>query len=280
MKKIALMGAGGKMGCRITDNLKGKPGFEIAYVEVGKEGIERLRAKGVTTTPQDQAVAEADYVILAVPDRLIGKISGDIVPKLKSGCKVIGLDPAAAYAGVLPPRKDVTYFVTHPCHPHMFNDETDPKAQRDWFGGIAKQDIVCALYQGPDADYAECEELAKIMYMPVAKSFRITVEQMAILEPAVVETLGLCLVGALKEAYDEAVRMGVPAEAAGSFVLGHARIEFAILFGYADFQVSDGAKLAMEKARDLIFKPDWKKNVMDIARVRESVADITGSLNK
>jgi D-apionate oxidoisomerase len=170
--------------------------------------------------------------------------------------------------------------VTHPCHPPMFNDETDPAAQRDWFGGIARQDIVCALYQGPEEHYQECEELARIIYSPVRDSYRITVEQMAILEPALVETFSLCLISAMKEAFDEALKMGVPAEAAKAFFMGHARIEFAICFGYADFKVSDGAKLAMEKAREVIFNPDWKKNVMDLARIRQSVAEITDSLSR
>jgi hypothetical protein len=34
------------------------------------------------------------------------------------------LDAAAPHAGELPERDDITYFVTHPCHPPIFNDET------------------------------------------------------------------------------------------------------------------------------------------------------------
>jgi hypothetical protein len=45
----------------------------------------------------------------------------------------------------------VSYFVTHPTHPPVFNDETDPEARRDYFGaGKAKQSIVNALVQGPE----------------------------------------------------------------------------------------------------------------------------------
>ena len=39
---------------------------------------------------------------------------------------VVALDAAAPFAGHLPARPDLTYFVTHPCHPPIYNDETDP----------------------------------------------------------------------------------------------------------------------------------------------------------
>ena len=37
------------------------------------------------------------------------------------------LDPAAPHGGELPVRPDVSYFVCHPCHPPIVNDETDPE---------------------------------------------------------------------------------------------------------------------------------------------------------
>ena len=68
-----------------------------------------------------------------------------VVPKAKPGAMIVCLDPAAPRAGLLPERDDLTYFVTHPAHPPVFNDETDPAARRDFFGsGKAKQAIVCA----------------------------------------------------------------------------------------------------------------------------------------
>ncbi|MEM6526998.1 MAG: phosphogluconate dehydrogenase C-terminal domain-containing protein, partial [Chloroflexota bacterium] len=85
-------------------------------------------------------------------------------------------------------------------------------------------------------------------------------------------------VTAIKEAYDEAVKMGVPEEAAWEFLSGHVRIEFAIIFGLAGFPFSDGAKLAIDKAYDKIFKPDWKENIMDLDALKHSVKEITDSL--
>ena len=159
--KVALMGAGGKMGCRITDNIRGLSHYEVAYLEVSEIGRVRLAERGVTVTPQADALTSADVVVLALPDKLIGDVSKAVVPQLKPGTMIVGLDPAAPYAEVMPLRDELTYFVTHPCHPPIFHDETTPEARGDLFGGVhAKHHIVCALHRGPEADYAKGERLA------------------------------------------------------------------------------------------------------------------------
>ncbi len=282
--RIALMGAGGKMGMRITNNIKDLDRYHISYIEVSEQGISNLRNIGVEVTAEDEALKDADAVVLALPDRLIGKISHTIVPKMKSGAMIIGLDPAAAYAEVMPVRDDITYFVTHPCHPPLFNDDLDEGKRNDWFGGVyAGQHIVCALYQGPEEDYAMGEQIAIDMYGnddgPVIKSHRITVEQMAILEPALVETFSATLLSAVHEAYEKVVdEMGVPKEAAWEFLMGHLRTELAIIFGFAGFSWSDGAQLAIEKAKARIFKDNWKEEIFNIDAVKHSVKEITDSL--
>jgi hypothetical protein len=152
----------------------------------------------------------------------------------------------------------------------------NPLAQRDFFGGEhARQHIVCCLAQGPEQAYELGEEIARTIYKPVMKSHRCSVEQMAILEPVLSETmLGTCLT-ILREATDEAVRLGVPAEAARDFILGHMRVELAIVFQEKEGAVfSDGALKAIERARSQIFRPDWKK-VFDPDVVAESVRHIT-----
>lgn len=70
--------------------------------------------------------------------------------------------------------------------------------------------------------------------------------------------------------------MGVPAEAAWEFLSGHVRIEFGIVFGFSGFPFSDGAKLAIAKAYEKIFKPDWKERIMDTEAIKHSVREITG----
>lgn len=276
MMTIALIGAGGKMGCRLTDNLKDHPDYQMHYVEVSAEGLERLAARGVVSTPLDAALSCADAVILAVPDALIGTIARRIVPALRSGTLVVGLDPAAGYAGVFPERADIAYFAAHPCHPPLFMEELTREAQTDWFGGYhARQSVVCALIQGAEAHYAQGEQIAAAMYAPILRMHRITVEQMAILEPGVVETTCASLVTAMKEALDESIRMGVPSEAAWDFVMGHIRIELAIVFGYAGFPFSDGAQCAIRAAQSKLLQPDWKQSLLSLEAIRQQVDAIT-----
>ena len=245
---IALIGAGGKMGQRVSRNLQPIADYRLLCVEVGEEGKQRLREGGFTVVDQEAVEAEADVFILAVPDRLIGTVADALIPRIRSGAIVIGLDPAAAYAGVLPDRDDITYFITHPCHPPLFGDSRPADKDTDWFGGVSEpQSIVCALHQGPEEHYATGEVIARHMFAPILRSHRITTEQMAVLEPAVVESTGICCVMVFKQAMDRAIEMGVPREAAWDFVTGHIRTELAIVFGFADFPFSDGAKKAVEQ---------------------------------
>ncbi|MCP5114889.1 MAG: semialdehyde dehydrogenase [bacterium] len=272
---IALFGAGGKMGCRITDNLKDSD-YRMLYVEVSNAGVERLRERGVSVTPSEEAASQADVAILAIPDKLIGDAAPGIVKHLGSGAMVICLDPAAPYGGKLPPRDDITYFVTHPCHPPVVNDETDPEAKLDFFGAVkAKQNIVCALMQGPEAYYDIGEDICRRMFAPVMRAHRVTVEQMAILEPALSETVVATCMAVIVEAIGEAVNRGVPADAARDFILGHIWVDIGILFGFADAEFSDGAKKAVERGKRLVFQPDWKK-VFEPENVMAEVKAITG----
>lgn len=274
MISLALIGAGGKMGCRITDHLRDNPAYTLRYVECGAAGVANLAARGLRPTPQDAAVRDADVVILAVPDRLLGRIAREVVPKLKAGALVITLDPAAAHAGELPPRPDISYFVTHPCHPSVFDYEPDPEARADFFGGVrAPMPIVCALMQGPEPHYALGERLARDFFAPVIRAHRITVEQMALLEPAMAETVGIALIQALREALEEVVRRGVPRAAAEDFLYGHIKVPLGIAFERVNFPFSDGAKLIAEYGRQRVLRPDWKR-VFEPDSVREQVQTI------
>jgi D-apionate oxidoisomerase len=275
MTTIALFGAAGSMGTRISNTLKTDPEFRLLHVEAGETGQARLRSRGITPVEKEEALQQADVAILAVPDTLIGRVACEVVPGLKSGAMLICLDPAAPHAGRLPKRADVSYFITHPAHPPVFNDETDPEARRDFFGsGKAKQAIVSALMQGPEQDFAKGEAISKKIFGPILRSHRVTVEQMAMLEPALSETVAATCISVIREAMDEAVRRGVPEQAARDFLLGHIWIELAILFNEIDWQFSAGAKKAIEDAKLFLFKPDWKK-VFEPEHLKESVNKIT-----
>ncbi len=278
VKRVALFGAGGKIGLRCARNLVNSD-YDVDYVEVSEAGVTRLREIGIEAAAADEetgnkVASRADAVILAVPDKIMGKITEAIVPHMKPGSFVMILDPAAPHGGNIPERDDVGVFVTHPCHPPVVNDETDPEAKQDFYGGTkAKQNIVCAVFRGDDSIYERGEQVARTIFAPVMRSHRISVEQMAVLEPAMAETVTLTLMYTIREAMEEAVRAGVPEEAARDFLLGHLNVNIGILFGYLGAEFSDGAMRAVERGRKAILKEDWR-DVFKPDRVMEEVRAI------
>jgi D-apionate oxidoisomerase len=273
--KIALVGAGGKMGCRLTDNFLKEKNYDVAYLEVSEQGIKNLAQRNVTVSKEDDAVPDADVVILALPDTIIGKLSDTIVPKMKKGALVMTLDPAAPIDGVIHHRDDLGYVIAHPCHPTIFNWEPTEKDFRDFYGGIsAKQSIVVALMAGSEAHYKLGEKVAQDMYQPIHHTHRITLEQMAILEPAMVETLAQTCMEVVKEGYDKIVELGVPEAAARDFVLGHLRIQIAVLFKEVNGTFSDAAYKISKRAKPILFREGWQK-IFEMEDIKEQVKDIT-----
>ncbi|NJO70263.1 MAG: semialdehyde dehydrogenase [Bacteroidetes bacterium] len=275
MKKVVLVGAGGKMGMRLTRNLKNST-YEMAYLEVSQPGIDKLKELGISVSASGDVIPGADVVILAVPDVALEKVTSEIIPLMKTGAIAVTLDPAAALAGKLFDRSDIAYFIAHPAHPSIFNWEPNEEAMKDHFGGVAaKQAIVCALMKGTDKDYKTGEDLAKTFYGPVSRSHKITVEQMGLLEPALVETLASTCVYVIRQGLDEVIRKGVPAEAARDFLLGHLRIQMAVLFNELPGAVfSDAANKALQRGLKEFIKEDWKK-VFDDDNVKEQIISIT-----
>jgi hypothetical protein len=275
MTKVVLAGAGGKMGFRLTRNLKNSE-YEMAYLEISPQGMERLGEKGITVTRTEDCIPEADILILAVPDIALGMVSKEMIPMLKSGALVVTLDPAAAFAGKLYSRSDVAYFITHPAHPSIFNWEPEEEKMKDHFGGVAaKQSIVCALMSGTDEDYITGEKLACTFYGPIYRSHRITVEQMGLLEPALVETLASTCIYVIRQGLDEVIRRGVPPEAARDFLLGHLRIQMAVLFNELPGAVfSDAANKALQRGLREFIREDWRK-VFEPENVKDQIEAIT-----
>lgn len=274
-EKIALFGAGGKMGVRLARNLL-KSDYRVSHVEVSEIGKQRLKDElGIECVSTEAALDNVDVVILAVPDTIIGKIAAQIAPQLRAGTMVMTLDAAAPFAGHLPSRPDLTYFVAHPCHPLIFSDETDPEARRDYFGGgAAKQSITSALMQGPEEAFDLGEAVAKVIYAPILRSYRLTVDQMALLEPGLSETICATLLYVMREAMDETVRRGVPKEAARDFLLGHMNILGAVIFNEIPGAFSDACNKAIEFGKPRLMRDDWIK-VFDREEIAESIRRIT-----
>ena len=260
---IAVVGAGGKMGMRVSNNLV-QTGHTVFYSENSPAGQERVTATGRVLTDTDTAVADADVVVLAVPDLALAAVSAAVIDKMKAGSIMLTLDPAAAYAGLLAKRDDIIQGVTHPCHPSVFLERHTPEEYADTFGGIAApQDVIAAIETDDDSKQAIAETVIRVIYAPVIDVHWVTVKQLAQLEPTLVETIA-CMIGALlKESLEEAVNtMGIPEPAARAILLGHTQVALAnTLKGSNPF--SDACLIAMDYGRESIVKDDWKKIFQD-----------------
>lgn len=275
MTAIALFGAGGKMGIRLGMNLA-KSDFEVRHVEVSDIGKDRLKTEiGADPVEPDTAIDGADVVILAVPDTAIGKVTENLVPKLDSGTMVVILDAAAPYAGHLPERDDITYFISHPCHPPIFNDETTEAGRKDYFGGIAaEQGVVNSLVQGPEEHYNLGDEISRVIFAPVSRTHRCSVEQLAYLEPGLSETVCASLLTVMRDAMDEVIKRGVSKECARDFLLGHMNILGAVIFEEIDGVFSDACNKAIEFGVPALMKEDWKR-IFEPEEILASVKRIT-----
>jgi hypothetical protein len=271
---LALLGAGGTMGTRIADNLARTDRYDVAHVEPDADGRARLRDRGVDPVARSEALAGAEVVVLAVPDRVIGDLCGAVLDDLDEGTVVLTLDPAAAVAGDLPERDGIAHVVSHPCHPPLFA-ERPPEHDGDWFGGqgAAEQPVTCALFSGDEDDYAAGEAVVRDVWAPVGRVHRMTVEEMALLEVALAENLLAAFLLAVREGLDRVVADGLDRAAAEDFLLGHARAQLAMFFGPLDHDLSEAAERAVEQGRAQALREDWA-DVLDRERLRENVEDI------
>jgi D-apionate oxidoisomerase len=304
---VTVVGAGGKMGMRVSASLErssrerpvseqpvsepsaseqsniAEAPYTILYAETSPAAKDRVRAAGRELTDAAVAVPRSDVVILAVPDVLLGEISARVVPGAKPGAIVLTLDPAAAYAGVLAKRDDLHLAVAHPCRPSVFLERTSKEEWADTFGGqAAPQEVVAAIESGkatadgsPEGDDSttrdRAEAVIRAMYAPVLDVHWVTVEQLAFLEPTLVETITCMISGLLAEALKETVNtVGVPEAAAKAMLFGHTQVALTnSLRGSNPF--SEGCLIAMDYGRESVITPDWKK-VFDRAELDGVIA--------
>ncbi|MBW8381926.1 MAG: F420-dependent NADP oxidoreductase [Youngiibacter sp.] len=259
---VSVVGAGGKMGTRTSNNLaKALDKVELYFVETGARGIESIKERGFEVTPMEVAIPKSDVVILAVPDSLIHVISKGVVELMTPGSGLVILDPAAAVAREVALRDDCTFAVTHPCHPSYFLDQDTFEARHDYFGGLGgKQDIVMAKIQGDDAKFEECRTVSELMFAPVEHSFVMGIRDIAFLEPTLVEILGATALYAMAETVNKAVEKGIQKEAAVSFLSGHIYNLSANFLGFlGNTPVSDACKVAIGLGNKLVLREDWRQ---------------------
>lgn len=272
--RVAVIGAGGKMGTRTSRNLaKMTDKYDLMLVENAPAGIESIRGRGLDVTPMETALERAQVIVFAVPDTLIKKLSAAYVPMLQPGTGFLILDPAAAVAKELTLREDCTFGVAHPCHPSFLLDQDTPEARADRFGGDGgKQDIVVSKICGSDETFALMKETARDMYA-AEHAYVMTSEQIAFLEPTLVELLGATCLYAMAETVDEAERRGINRDAAVSFLVGHIYNLTCNFLGYIPGKppVSDACKVAIGLGNRLVLREDWKR-IWDDAVLAQVIA--------
>jgi hypothetical protein len=241
--RVALVGAAGRIGHRITKCLL-RTDYDLMLCEKGEAGTARLKEQGLSVVPTEVAVGSAEFVVLAVSAPLLGQVAI---------------------------REGINYVVCHPCHPALFSEQPSSEAYRDYYGGTCGvQDIVISLMQGSQNVMGEAGRLCRAMFAPVANAHAITLEQMAILEPLASEIINVPAIVLMRDSLEEAVRAGVPREAATAFVLGHARAALAIMFGFAESTISDSAMAAIREGSKMVINPEWRK-AFDPGQLKEIV---------
>ena len=259
---VSVIGAGGKMGTRVTNNLVKHPdSIDLHFCEASEAGIASIKSRGFSVVAAEEAVPKSDIVVLAVPDVIIKKVSVGIVAMMRPGATMIILDPAAAVAKELALRDDCTFVVAHPCHPSFFVAQETPEARADAFGGIAAtQDIVMAKIQGDDSYFADAKKVSEIMFAPVTNAYVMGIRDIAFLEPTLVEILGASTLYAMAETVNEAERRGIQREAAISFLAGHINVLSSIFLGrLGNVKVSDACQVAIGLGNRLVLRDDWKR---------------------
>jgi hypothetical protein len=236
-----------------------------------QEGLDT--AVTVRAMEEDQMSPETMVVTVVGAGGKMGmRISANLVPSLSPETIVLTLDPAAAYAGVLATRSDVYLAVAHPCHPSIFLERKTDAEWADTFGGVAApQDVVAALESGDEKTRARAESIIRTIYGPVLNVHWVTVKQLAVLEPTLVETVTCMISGLLNEALSETVNsLGVPEPAARAILLGHAQVALTnSLRGSNPF--SEACLIAMDYGRRTVIKDDWKK-IFDDAELDDLIA--------
>ena len=249
--------------------------YKVLCVEPLPAGVERLKARGDAPSRPTRPPRVADMIVLAIADKFIKPVAADLVPRMKPGAMLLMLDPAAAYAGDHP-RAGRTSPSSSPTRRTRRCSTTRPtRRPAATTSARARQSSRSSTRwcRAPRATTPKGEAVARAYFSPILRSHRVTLEQMAILEPAMSETCSATFIVAMKEAMEEAIVRGVPREAAFDFLMGHINVQLAIVFEQIDWKMSEGAYHVIDKAMKRIFRPDWK-GVFDREELKASVRGI------
>jgi D-apionate oxidoisomerase len=108
------------------------------------------------------------------------------------------------------------------------------------------------------------------MWSPIINAYRVSTEQLAILEPGLSEMIAMPFVDTMVEAVEEcATKYGIQREAALDFLIGHLNVEIAMWFGFSPKVPSDAALRLMRFAKNKVVKEDWR-TALEPATVKEA----------
>ncbi len=80
---VAVLGAGGNMGRRITGSLKDDDRYQLRLIEPSDRGRARLAELGREAVEQAAGLDGAEVVIFAVPDRIVKEVAAEVIPQLR-----------------------------------------------------------------------------------------------------------------------------------------------------------------------------------------------------
>ena len=176
---VTVIGAGGKMGMRISANLARSP-YSVFYCESHPPAQDRVHAAGREIGDSASSAAKSDIVILAVPDVVLGEVSATIVPVMRPGATLLTLDPAAAYSGRPGHQTRRAHRCGSPLPSIDISQRTSTEEWADTFGGVAApQEVVAALDSDDQAARERTETVVRTIYHPVLGVHWVTIKQLA-----------------------------------------------------------------------------------------------------
>ena len=96
-KSVAVIGAGGKMGARAAEKIGFSDAYQVLLCESNADRARALVDMGLTVTATGDAMAAADFVVMAVPDALIGAIRDKLLPLGDDITFVCGHGPGSSF---------------------------------------------------------------------------------------------------------------------------------------------------------------------------------------
>ena len=115
-QRVAILGFGNQ-GRAQALNLNDSGIDLVVGLRAGSPSEPAVRAAGLETAPIDQAVADADLVMMLAPDEVLGGLYREIEPGLRKGAALGFSHGLAVHFEVIKPRSDLDVFLVAPKGP-------------------------------------------------------------------------------------------------------------------------------------------------------------------